>query len=128
MANDEIIEEQEVEAVEGARKKLVEGLLQVLGLEGMLTYSRVAQNTFFVIFLLGLGVFHVFNTHSAERMVRNMAKKEKEIKELRWEYMSVKSDLMFKSKRSELEKELEIYGLKPLSQPPYKIVVKQNEY
>lgn len=125
MIDTDVIEEKQVEV---ARKRLVEGLLQVLGLEGILTYSRVAQNAFFVIFLLGIAVFHVFNTHSAERMARNMEKKEKEIKELRWEYMSVKSDLMYKSKRSELENELAIYGLKPLSQPPYKIVVKKNEY
>lgn len=112
----------------GAVRYLVEGFIHVLGLDGLLTYSKVMQNTLFVLFLLGIGIFHVFNTHSAERMVRNIARKEQKIKELRWEYTSVKSDMMFKSKQTELETQLAPYGLQPLVQPPYKIVVKKNEY
>jgi hypothetical protein len=42
--------------------------------------------------------------------------------------MTSKSELMFKSKQSEVAKMVEATGLKELSKPPYKIVVDKDEY
>jgi hypothetical protein len=42
--------------------------------------------------------------------------------------MTSKSELMFKSKQSEVAKMIEAAGLKELSKPPYKIVVGKDEY
>jgi hypothetical protein len=131
MMIDEEIEKPEVEEqlsdAELVRRQIVSGVLDLLGLSDWVTYSKVMKQIFFVMFLIGLGVFHVYNSHLAEDMVRRISRIETEIKEIRWEYMSVKSDLMKRSKLSDIEIAVEPFGLKSPVQPPAKIVVKKNE-
>jgi len=81
-----------------------------------------------VLFIAILGIFHVANNHTAENKIRRMSKLEKEIKELRWLYMTSKSELMYNSKQSEVATMVEKLGLKELTKPPYKIEIKENEY
>lgn len=81
-----------------------------------------------VLFIAALGVLHVANNHTAENKIRRINKLEQNIKELRWTYMTSKSELMYKSKQSEVSKMVEDMGLKELTKPPYKIVVNSNEY
>lgn len=81
-----------------------------------------------VLFIALLGVLHVANNHTAENKIRRINKLEKDIKELRWTYMTSKSELMFKSKQSEVAKMVEKMGLKELTKPPYKIEVEADEY
>ena len=73
-----------------------------------------------------IGVIEIFNTHMAVRLNRGINKKQETIKELRWEYMTVKTEMNQKSKQSELQKILEPYGLKSLQEPPKKIEVKKG--
>lgn len=58
---------------------------------------------------------------SRRKKIRRINKLGKEIKELKWEYINVKSELMFRSKMSEVSKSVEPLGLKQLSSPPQKI-------
>lgn len=81
-----------------------------------------------VLFIALLGVLHVANNHTAESKIRRINATEKEIKELRWLYMTSKSELMYKSKQSEVAKMVKETGLKELIQPPYKIKVEESEY
>jgi hypothetical protein len=48
---------------------------------------------------------------------------ERQIRELRYEYISVKSDLMTLSKQSQLEKRLEKMGIKENKEPVKTIVI-----
>jgi hypothetical protein len=73
-------------------------------------------------------VLFVANNHTAENKIRRINSIEKDIRELRWTYMTSKSELMYKSKQSEVAKMVEAMDLKELTKPPYKIVVKSNEY
>lgn len=109
------------------RRQVVDGILDLLGLSDWVTYSKVMQQVFFFLFIIGIGILHVYNSHQAEGMIRSKVKLEKEIKELRWEYMSVKSDLMHRSKLSDIEKALQHTGLTTGQQPPLKIVAKKDE-
>ncbi len=109
-------------------KKFVEQVLDVLGVSDWVSYSSVVKNGLFILFLVGLGLLYVANTHIAERTVRKINNKEKELKELRWEYMTLKSNLMYERKQSELAEKLESEGLKELKEPPHKIVVKKRAY
>ena len=102
-------------------RSFVERMLELSGLSEWISYSKVASNVFFVFFLVFLGVIHIANTHMAERMVRGINSKEKKIRELRWEYISIKSDLMYNSKQSELAEQLKEDNIFELTQPPYKI-------
>jgi len=108
-------------------RQVVNGILDMLGLSDWLSYSKVIRQVAFFTFLIGLGIFHVFNSHRAERMVREISSLEQEIKELRWEQMSIKSDLMKRSMQSDIETAVAPQGLKSLKTPPYKIVIRKNE-
>ena len=109
-------------------KHLVDRALDLMGISEWVSYSNVVRNTFFIVFLVGLGVVFVANTHLAERSIRKINKKEKELKELRWEYMTLKSNLMYERKQSELAEKLSETGITELKEPPNRIVVDKREY
>ena len=67
----------------------------------------VLKNLPFVIFLAVLGVIYIGNSQRGERKLMAINKLEKEVKESRWEYMSIKKDLMGKSSPSKLAKDLD---------------------
>ena len=48
-----------------------------------------------------------------------------ELKEVRWNFMATKSDLMYKSKQTEVAKAVEGMGLKEITSPPKKIVIEE---
>jgi len=106
-------------------QRMIESVLRVLGIEEFISYAHVMHNFLFVLAIVFIAVLEVFNTHLAVRLNRNIINKQKLIKELRWEYVGVKSEMNLKSKQSELQKILEPYGIKSLQEPPKKIEVKK---
>ena len=107
-------------------QRMIEMVLRLLGVDDWVNYGQVMRNALFVISIVFIGVMEVFNGHWAVRMNRNINKKNEKIKELRWEYMTAKTDLNQKSKQSELQKIVEPYGLKTLQEPPKKIEINKN--
>jgi hypothetical protein len=81
-----------------------------------------------ILFVLALGVLYISNTHHAERTVRKINVMQAEVEDLRADYITLKSDLMFASKQSEVAKKVKAYGLTESLTPPHKIVVKKREY
>lgn len=81
-------------------------------------YNRIVKNIPFFLFLAGLAVLYIYNGHHADKLVRKIAVTEKNIKELQYEYKTVKSELIFRSKASELIKAVEPLGLKEPKLPP----------
>lgn len=119
--------EKEVEPKsQGKFQRIVEGALQLFGLEDFISYAQVMHNFFFVTAIVFIGVLEIFNTHLAVRLNRSINKKQDIIKELRWEYMNVKTEMNQKSKQSELQKIVEPYGLKSLQEPPKKIEINKD--
>ncbi|MBL0310814.1 MAG: hypothetical protein IPP77_14420 [Bacteroidetes bacterium] len=88
--------------------------------------KKVLTNMPAVLFLALLAILHIANNHMAENYVRSISRTEIEVKELRWQYMSTASDLMKKSKQSEVAKLVSVQGIKELRIPPYKIEVKKK--
>lgn len=84
----------------------------------MLHYRWIVKNTPFFLFLSLLAVIYIYNGHYADKAIRNINHAGKELKELQYEYKTVKSELMFRSKQSELAKAVEPLGLKELTVPP----------
>lgn len=121
-------EEINIESIKTQNKfrKMVETVLRVFGIDDFISYAQVMHNFLFVVAIVFIGVIEIFNTHMAVRLNRGISKKQDIIKELRWEYMTVKTDLNQKSKQSELQKVLEPYGLKSLQEAPKKIEVKKG--
>ena len=81
-------------------------------------YKWIVKNIPFFLFLSVLAVLYIYNGHMADKLVRKIAASEKNIKELEYEYKSIKADVIYRSKASELVKAVEPLGLKESKQPP----------
>lgn len=91
----------------------------------MMTVENFVSNLPFFLFLVVLAMVYISNTHTVEGTIRNIDKMKTELKEVRWNYMATKSDLMYKSKQTEVAKAVEGIGLKEITNPPKKIVVEK---
>jgi hypothetical protein len=89
-----------------------------------LNYQSLVRQVPFFLFLAVLAVIYIYNGHYADKTIRNINRTAKEVKELQWEYKTVKSEVMFLSKQSELVKAVEPLELKELTESP---VVLKNE-
>ena len=85
-------------------------------------YRWIVKNIPFFLFLSVLAIIYIYNGHYADNTVRNINNVNRELKELQYEYKTLKSDVMFRSKQSELTKAVEPFGLKPLSSPPLVLI------
>jgi len=88
------------------------------GWKRFLSHKWVVRNIPFFLFLATLAVLYIYNGHYADKLVRKISATEKKIKELEYEYKTVKSEVIFRSKSSELIKAVEPLGLKELTAPP----------
>jgi len=88
----------------------------------------VLDNFPFIIFLAFLATIYIANSRYAERNLRQIQVIQKEVKELNYEYMSLKSKLMQNSMQSEVAEKVAEQGLKELTDKPYKIVVKKKDF
>jgi|SRR3954469_13616838 hypothetical protein len=91
---------------------------QKMDWKGLLSYKWVVKNIPFFLFLSALAVLYIYNGHYADKLARKIDVAEKHIKDLEHEYKTVKSEVIFRSKASELAKAVEPLGLKELVQPP----------
>lgn len=96
--------------------------------EGVVTKEAATEMLPFLLFLSVLCMLYIANSHMAVKNIRNIDKLGKEVKELSWEYKSLKADLMFKSKLTEVAKKVDTLGIKELTEPPKKIIINTNEY
>jgi Bacteriodetes cell division protein (FtsL-like) len=90
------------------------------GWKRWLNYQSVVKQVPFFLFLAMLAVVYIYNGHYADKTIRSINRTEKEVKELRYEYIAVKSEVMFLSKPSVLVKSDAVVqlGLKELVQSP----------
>ena len=84
----------------------------------VLNYQSIVKQVPFFLFLALLAVIYIYNGHYADKTIRNINQTAKEVKELQYEYKTVKSEVMFRSKQSELAKAVEPLGLKELTIAP----------
>lgn len=90
-------------------------------------YKWIVKNIPFFLFLAGLAVLYIYNGHHADKLIRKIGTSEKNIKELEYEYKTVKSDVIFRSKASELVKAVEPLGLKEQKLPPVLLTVSEKK-
>ncbi len=88
----------------------------------LLSYQWIVKNIPFFLFLAVLAVVYIYNGHYSDKTVRNINKVSRDLKELQYEYKTLKSEVMFRSKQSELAKAVEPLGLKELTKPPVVLV------
>jgi len=96
--------------------------------EGVVSKESATAMMPFLVFLSLLTMLYIANSHMAVKNIRDIDKLNKEVKELSWEYKSLKADLMFKSKLTEVAKKVDTLGIKELTEPPKKIIVSSDEH
>lgn len=84
----------------------------------LISHKWVVRNIPFFLFLTVLAVLYIYNGHYTDKLMLKISTTEKKIKELEYEYKTIKSDVIFRSKASELIKVVEPLGLKELTEPP----------
>jgi Bacteriodetes cell division protein (FtsL-like) len=84
----------------------------------LFNYQWVVRNIPYFLFLSVLAILYIYNGHYSDNTIKSINKTSKELKEAQYEYKSMKSEVMFRSKQSELAKAVAPLGLKELMQPP----------
>ena len=89
------------------------------------SYKWVVKNIPFFLFITLLAVLYIYNGHFTDKILLKISTTEKHIKELEYEYKTIKSEVIFRSKASELIKAVDPIGLKELTVPP--VILQQNK-
>jgi len=92
-----------------------------------LTREKVIQLLPFAMYIVLLAMVYISNQYAALRSVKDIENTTKELKDLRNEHISTKSELMYQSKISEVAKRLENKGIKESLIPPKKIYVNPDK-
>lgn len=91
-----------------------------------LNYQSIVRQVPFFVFLAVLAVVYIYNGHYADKTTREIGRTSRELKELQYEYKSVKGDVLFRSKQSELVEAVKPLGLRELLTEPIVITEKKN--
>ena len=130
MANKIIIEteksETPIEEKPKEKSKLTGAFQKVADFDFFISREMMMKQIPFAFFIVTLLLIHIWNAHHTEKIIRKTDKLNREIKELRSEYISILSELMSESKQSSVAKKLDTLGIKELTAPPFKITSNGN--
>ena len=107
----------------GNGKSVFSGLEKRLKLESYFEAGFPVQYLPKILFVVFLSLIYISNTHYAEKTTRQIDRAQSEVEDLRADYTTLKSDVMFASKQSEVARRVKTLGLKESLNPPFKIVV-----
>lgn len=93
----------------------------------LLNYQSIVKQIPFFLFLAALAVVYIYNGHLADKTIRAISRTERDLKELQYEYKTVKGDVLFRSKQSELKEAVEPLGLKELTAAPVVLIDSSNK-
>ena len=87
-----------------------------------LLYNKwLVNNVPFYLFVAALAVIYIANGHYADKTIRQINVTAKHLKEMEYEFKTIKRDVIFRSKESELAKAVAPLGLKELLVPPVRL-------
>ena len=112
----------------GFAKGIFSGIERRLKLENYFEEGFPVKYLPKILFVMVIGLLYISNTHYAEKTVRRINNIQAEVEDLRADYTTLKSDLMFASKQSEVAKKVKAFELKESLKPPYKVEVEEGEY
>ena len=104
-------------------KKTIYGFLR----GSFLVNENSFRNWRFILFVVVLMLVMIGSSHSSDKKVMQIAKLNKEIKELRAEFVDTRSIAMRTKLESTIKKSGENIGLKPSETPPQVIKVVKNK-
>lgn len=102
------------------------GLVNVLN-GTFLTREKVLANMPFLLFVAGLMLFHIGYGYWTERTVRDLDRVSGELKEMRSEFITVRSHLEKAERQSQVADGISGMGLRENREPPMRIMVDKQE-
>ena len=120
--------EREVQPEPREKAELPRNFFTLMFTEGVISKEAATDMLPFIIFIAFLGMIYIGNRHFAENNIRDIDRLGREVKELSWDYKTLKADLMMKSTQTEVAKEVDTLGLKEPVEPPKKIVIANGEF
>ena len=90
-------------------------------LSGLFSYRWIVKNIPFFLFIATLAVLYIANGHMADNRIRKINDTARKLKDLQYEYKTLKSEMMFKSRETEMVKAAAPLGLIMDSTSPYRI-------
>ena len=112
----------------GPGKSMFSGIEKRLKLESYFEEGFPVQYLPKIMFVVFLGLLYISNTHYADKATRAIDKAQSQVEDLRADFTTLKADVMFASKQSEVARRVKPMGLEESLKPPFKIVVKKGEY
>lgn len=95
-------------------------------IKSILNYQWIVLNTGFFLFLAFLAVLYIANGHFADKTIRKINATKKELKELQFEYKTVKAELMQKSGALQIETAVAPYGLLVAKEMPIRLQIENR--
>jgi cell division protein FtsL len=107
------------------RKVKTGSFLKELLSGSMITEKIILKNLWYIMLLTLLAAIYIGNRFHAEKIIRESARLQREVKELRAESLSTSADLMYLSRQSVVYRLVKERGLnlEELKVPPYKLLV-----
>lgn len=93
----------------------------------LVRYEWIVQKLPFLLFLTLLAVVYIANGHWADNTIRDINKTAREVKELQFEYKSLKSEEMFRSRESQIVEAASSLGLRLPEEPPMPLLGDQKK-
>jgi cell division protein FtsL len=90
-------------------------------LKGLFNYQWIVKNIPFFLFLSALTVLYIANGHRADKTIRKINSTTNDLKDLQYEYKTLKSEVMFRSEERQIVKASEPLGLKVLKETPVRL-------
>jgi cell division protein FtsL len=95
-------------------------------LKSILNYQWIVMNIPFFLFLAFLAILYIANGHLADKTIRQINTTQKELKELQYEYKTLKSELMKRSRAIEIENAVAPIGLLVAKEMPIRIPLEKK--
>jgi hypothetical protein len=127
-AEEELDQEAEPLAEQSEKAELPKNFFTMVFTEGVISKDSATHMLPFVVFIAFLAMIYIGNRHFAENNIRDIDKLSKEVKELSWDFKTLKADLMLKSTQTEVAREVDTLGLIESNEPPKKIVIGEGEF
>jgi len=132
MAENKIKEQEEPQEQEEApvkkkrTSKPARNLIRALNVFGVFDRNQIVHAMPFILFVTALIMFYIGNSYYAESTIRKIDKMKVELKDRRAEFIYTESEVMNRSKPSEVAKAVETMGIKEPLEPPKRIVVRDE--
>lgn len=96
-------------------------------IKGLFSYQWILKNLVFFLFVAFLAVLYIANGHEADKTIRDINLTARDIKELKYEYKTLKSEVIFRSRETQIVQAASALGLKVSVQPPVHIVMADSK-